>query len=176
MQLFEACEARGVPVHIEAAASMARQTRLEFARPYLLDEVAREFPRLNLVLGSMGDPFLDEGLALVAKHPTVYADVAGLIGQPWRLLGALLAAHQHHVIHQVFFASGYPFFEPEQGIVNLYSINTLTQGTQLPSVPREQLRGIVERDVLSILGIADKLTGNEEHVAHAKFPVVKDGP
>ena len=35
----------------------------------------------------------------------------------------------------------------------LYSINQLAQGTNLPVVPREALRGIVERDALNLLGL-----------------------
>ena len=34
-----------------------------------------------------------------------------------------------------------------------YSINQFAQGTNLPVVPREALRGIVERDALGLLGL-----------------------
>jgi hypothetical protein len=36
----------------------------------------------------------------------------------------------------------------------LYSINHPCHGTNLPTIPRECLRGIVERDSLALLGIA----------------------
>lgn len=153
MTLFEACQGLGIPVLMEPDAALAREARMEFARPMLLDEVAREFPELKLVLGSMGHPWVDEGVTLLAKHPTVYADLAGLVGRPWELLSALLSAHQHRVTGQVLFGSGFPMCTPEQAIVNIYSVNTLTQGTALPSVPRELLRSIVERDTLSLLGL-----------------------
>ena len=32
-------------------------------------------------------------------------------------------------------------------------MNTFSQGTQLPAVPRSQIRGIVERDAISCLGL-----------------------
>ena len=35
----------------------------------------------------------------------------------------------------------------------VYTINQLPQGTNLPSVTRELLRGIVQRDSLSLLGV-----------------------
>ena len=41
----------------------------------------------------------------------------------------------------------------EECIEALYSLNQMAQGTQLPVVPREALRGIVERDTLSLLGL-----------------------
>ncbi|MFN3168848.1 MAG: amidohydrolase family protein [Phycisphaeraceae bacterium] len=156
MALFEACQARGVPVLIECGTIMARDARMEFARPVLFDEVVREFPDLKLVLGSFGDPWVDEGVALLAKHPKVYADLAGLTARPWQLFNALLTAHQLGAMGQVLFGSNFPFVTPEQAIKTIYSVNTLTQGTHLPSVPREQLRSVVERDTIQVLGLRRK--------------------
>ncbi|MEM9020938.1 MAG: amidohydrolase family protein [Planctomycetota bacterium] len=156
MQLFEACQHHHVPVLIESGTLVAREARMEFARPVLLDEVAREFPELKLILGAFGDPWVDEGVALIAKHPTVYGDLAALTQRPWQLLHALLTAHHLGAINQVLFGSNFPFATPEQAIKTMYSINTLTQGTHLPSVPREQLRSIVERDTVAVLGLERK--------------------
>lgn len=153
MQLFEACQKNQVPVLVESGTLIAREARMEFARPVLLDEVAREFPKLKLILGAFGDPWVDEGVALLAKHPTVYADLAALTLRPWQLFNALLTAHHLGAIGQVLFGSNFPYASPEQAIKTMYSINTLTQGTHLPSVPREQLRSIVERDTVKVLGL-----------------------
>ncbi|MEM6750198.1 MAG: amidohydrolase family protein [Planctomycetota bacterium] len=161
MELFEACQAHKVPVLLEASGQMAREARLEFGQPYLIDEVAREFPDLKLVLGSVGDPWTDEAMALLAKHPTVFADLAGLVSRPWRLMNVLMSAHQQDVMGQLLFGSDFPWFSPEQAIVNLYSVNTFTQGTHLPSVPREQLRSVVERNALAVLGIEFDTTDAE---------------
>ena len=35
----------------------------------------------------------------------------------------------------------------------LYSINHMCHGTNMPTIPREQLRGIVERNALELLAI-----------------------
>lgn len=153
MALFEACQHNRVPVLFESGIMLARDSRMEFARPALLDEVAREFPKLKILLGSCGDPWVSEGVTLMAKHPTVYAGLAGLVGRPWQLFNALLTAHQLGTMNQVLFGSNYPHTTPEQAIKTIYSVNTLTQGTQLPSVPREQLRNIVERDAVTTLGL-----------------------
>ncbi|MBI1826779.1 MAG: hypothetical protein HYR83_10400, partial [Planctomycetes bacterium] len=45
---------------------------------------------------------------------------------------------------------------------SLYGLNHLVQGTHLPAVPREQLRGIVERDTLNLLGIRREETPPSE--------------
>ncbi|MGB0768136.1 MAG: amidohydrolase family protein [Phycisphaeraceae bacterium] len=153
MSLFEACQHHRLPVLIECGTVLAREARMEFARPVLLDEVIREFPDLNIVLGTFGDPWVEEGVALLAKHPNVYADLSGFTARPWQLFNALLTAHQQGTMNQVLFGSNFPFVSPEQAIKTIYSVNTLTQGTQLPSVPREQLRSVVERDTIELLGL-----------------------
>lgn len=154
MALFEACQDKKIPVLIECGASMAQQVQLEFAQPYLLDEVARAFPDLKIVLSSFGQPWIDQGVTMLAKHPNVYADVSGLVVRSWQLYNALVSAYQANVMTQVLFGSGFPFCDPQTAIVTIYSVNTTSQGTPLPSVPREQLRSVVERDALKVLGIA----------------------
>ena len=153
MALYETCAARGVPVYFESLATAARQVKMEFSQPHLLDEVARAFPDLKIVISSVGQPWIDQGLALAGKHPTVYADLSGLVRTPWQLYNVLLLAHQQQTTSQILFASGFPFCCPADAMVTIYSINTLIQGTALPNVPREQLRGIVERDTLTCLGL-----------------------
>ena len=153
MTLFEACQHHQVPVLIECGVVMAREARMEFARPSLFDEVIREFPDLKVVLGTFGDPWVDEGVALLAKHPNIYADISGFTARPWQLFNALLTAHQMGTIDQVLFGSNFPYVTPEPAIKTIYSVNTLTQGTQLPSVPREQLRSVVERATIEVLGL-----------------------
>lgn len=156
MDLYEACEAKGLPIFVEAGSEIARSAKMEFAQPYLIDEIARTFPELRIVMSSLGHPFVEQGLALIAKHPTVFADLSDLILRPWQLYNALVQAYQQRVIDQLIFGSNFPFCTPEQAIVTIYSVNTMTHGTNLPSVPREQLRSIVERDTLGLLGIRGK--------------------
>ena len=54
---------------------------------------------------------------------------------------------------KLLFGSAFPFDTPESAIENMYSVNAHSHGTQLPSVPRSQIRGIIERDALACLGL-----------------------
>ena len=117
------------------------------------DLVAQEFPELRMVIAHMGYPWLDQTVVLLGKHPQIYADVAGLLRQPWLAYNALLSAYEYGVIDKLLFGSNFPFRSPAACIEVLYSVNQISHGTSLPAVPREQLRGIVERDTLSLLGI-----------------------
>ena len=64
-----------------------------------------------------------------------------------------LRPYQANVIDKLLFGSDFPYTNAEECIESLYSINQLAQGTNLPVVPREALRGIVERDALGLLGL-----------------------
>lgn len=168
MELYEACESAGMPILFEAATLLARDAKLEFAQPYLLDEVARSFPNLKIVISALGDPWVHQCLTLIEKHPTVYADLSDLAARPWQLYNALILAHQQDATGRILFGSNFPFCGPEKAIVSIYSINTFTQGTPLPSIPREQLRSIVERDALACLGIhgPNTLVGDDAPATH----------
>ncbi|NUQ49163.1 MAG: amidohydrolase [Phycisphaerae bacterium] len=150
--LYEACAQRGLPVvfqqnHRHAAAKM------EFARPLLLDEVAAQHPELKIVVAHMGFPWVQETIALLGKHRNVFADVSGLLPRRWLTYNALMWAYECGVMEKLLFGSDFPYRSPAACIEALYSINQLSQGTNLMAIPREQLRGIVERDSLSLLGI-----------------------
>ena len=151
MALFEAAAEACMPVYVETGARLAQAARMEFSQPFLLDEVARSIPTLKLVIGGLGEPWFDQAVALLSKHPNVYADTSGLTQRPWQLYNALLTVHQAGLLGQVLFGSGFPFATPEQAIIGLYSVNGQFQG--MPGVPREAVRGIIERDSFKVLNL-----------------------
>jgi uncharacterized protein len=154
MRLYAEAERLNMPMLVHPAGQFTELSKLEFARPYLLDEVARSFPKLRIVLSQMGQPWLEETICLLRKHPNVFADVSGLISRPWQAYNALVAAYESQVIEKILFGSDFPYTSITDCIEALYSINQLAQGTNLPVVPREALRGIVERDALNLLGLS----------------------
>ena len=153
MAVFAEAQKHAMPVLVHPGGHLAEQARLEFARPVLLDEVARTFPNLKLVIGQLGQPWINETIVVLAKHANVYADVSGLLGRPWQAFNALVSAYEYGVIDKLLFGSDFPYTNAAGCIESLYSLHLLTQGTNLPTVPREALRGIVERDALALLGL-----------------------
>jgi uncharacterized protein len=153
MRVFDRAEAAQLPVLLGWSGPMAPLARLEFARPYLLDEVARAFPRLVLVISGFGAPFASETIAMLAKHDRVYATTAGLAFRPWELLQTLQLCRDHGVEERVLFASGFPFDTPARAIEAVYSVNSMVAASSLPAIPRSVLRGIIERDSISQLGL-----------------------
>ena len=154
MEVYASAEKLGMPILFHPSGQFSERSKLEFGRPYLLDEVARNFPGLRVVIAQMGQPWMEETIVMLGKHPNVYADVSGLLSRTWQAYNALVMAYQHGVIDKLLFGSDFPYTSAIECIEALYSINQLAQGTNMPLVPREALRGIVERDALSLLGLA----------------------
>src|SRR4051812_8800062 len=154
MDVYAEAEGLGMPLLFHPSGHFTEQSKLEFGRPYLLDEVARSFPKLRMVIAQLGQPWIDETICMLAKHPNVYADVSGLLGRSWQAYNALVNVYQHGIIDKLLFGSDFPYTSATECIGALYSINQLAQGTNLPLVPREALRGIVERDTLGLLGLS----------------------
>ena len=160
MVVYAEAERRRMPVVIHPGGHLAEESRLEFARPVLLDEVARSFPKLRLVIPKLGHPWTGETCLLLAKHAHVYADVTGLLRRPWQAYNALVCAFEHGVADKLLFGSDFPYASASDAIEALYSLHLIVQGTSLPGVPRGVLRGIVEQDALKLLGIrADASVG-----------------
>ena len=153
MRLYpEACRL-GMPVLFHTDVASTPASKMEYARPVLVDEVAREFPDMRIIVAQLGYPWTEETIALLAKHSNVHADISGLMVRPWHAYNALLSAYQAGVMDRLLFGSNFPYASPAGCIESLYSINQFCHGTNLPTIPREQLRQIVERDALELLGI-----------------------
>lgn len=153
MLVYQTAAELGMPILFHTGIRQCRATKLEFARPLLLDEVAREIPELRLLVAQVGWPWVSETLALLAKHPNVYAEISGILQQPWRAYQMLLEAYQSGVMHKLLFGSGFPFAIAAHCIEAIYDINHICRGTNLPAIPGEELRRMVERNSLDLLGI-----------------------
>lgn len=153
MAVYAEAEKLGMPILVHAGNRFTRQGKMEFARPFLFDEIARTFPNLRLILAQMAHPWIDECVALLGKHANIYADISGLLARPWQAYNALVNAHQNDVMDKLLFGSDFPYRNASECIAAMYSLNQMVQGTNLPIVPREALRGIVERDAPGVLGL-----------------------
>jgi uncharacterized protein len=153
MDVCAEAERLGMPILVHSASTFTDQSKMEFARPCLLDEVARAFPRLRIIVAQMGHPWIEETMCLLSKHENVFSDVSGMLGRRWQAYNALVLAHEYGVIDKLLFGSDFPYTSATECIESLYSINQIAQGTNLPVVPRESLRGIIERDALALLGL-----------------------
>ncbi len=56
----------------------------EVARPMELDKVALYFPRLKIICGHTGWPWVEEAIAIASKHPNVYIGTSGYAPKYWQ--------------------------------------------------------------------------------------------
>ncbi|OHB75955.1 MAG: hypothetical protein A2Z25_15240, partial [Planctomycetes bacterium RBG_16_55_9] len=179
MRFYESSQELGLPVFFHNAADApGDHVVLEYAQPYLLDEVAREFPSLKMVIGNMGMPFVEQTLSMVSKHKNVYADLTIRPKNVWQTYNVVVAAHEHGAMDKLLFGSGFPSGNAGQCIETLLGFNMLLADTNLPTVPRGNIRNIIERDTLELLGIRAKSIevhdDTDEKTKDRKGPTQKD--
>jgi len=151
-QLYESAQELALPVFFHNSP-VGPGGILEFAQPFLLDEVARTFPNLKIIIGNMGLPFPEQTLCLIAKHENVFGDLSVKPGKIWEVYNLVLAAYEQGITDKLLFGSAFPAARPQQCMETLLGFNKLLTGAHLPLVPRAIMQGIIERDTLKLLGI-----------------------
>ncbi len=153
MEVYEAAAHHRLPIIFSAGPNLSPGVKLQYARPELLDEVARALPELRILIAQVGYPWLDETLAVLQNHKHVHAEIGALLRRPWIAYDALRRAWEMGVIDKLLFASDFPFSAAADAIEALFNVNQLASGTALPKIPRPALEQLVERDALGLLGI-----------------------
>ncbi|MHC4394445.1 MAG: amidohydrolase family protein [Planctomycetota bacterium] len=153
MRFYESAQELGLPVFFHNDGPLEDKAVLDYAQPYLLDEIARTFGELKIVIGSMGMPFVEQTLSMVGKHRNVYADLTVKADNIWQVYNTVMAAYERGVMDKLLFGSGFPSGTAGQCIETLLGFNKLLGDTNLPTVPRGNIRNIVERDTLGLLKI-----------------------
>ena len=113
-----------------------------------------KFPDLRIVLAHMAHPWQTDCIAVIRKHPNVWADISALHYREWSYYTCLRLATEWSVLHKLLFGSDYPVATPRETAEALPHVNDMLEGTKLPRVPVDELMKIVERDSLEVLGLA----------------------
>ena len=156
MCFYELAEEMQIPVFFHNAGQLDSYAVLDYAQPYMLDEIARTFPSLKIVIGSMGLPFVNQTLSMISKHENVYADITIAPKRSWLIYNTVIAAYEENLLEKLLFGSGYPKGNAGEYIETLLGFNKMLGDASPPVVPRGQIRKMIERDTLSILGINRK--------------------
>lgn len=93
-----------------------RGIKLRYSDPMLLDDVAADFPTLNIVMAHPAVPWVDAQISIATHKPNVYIDLSGwspkyfppqLVRQAGRLLK-----------RKVLFGSDYPLITPDRWLAD----------------------------------------------------------
>ncbi len=77
--IYRAAEANGIPVMVHTGTSIFPGARNKFGDPIYVDDVAVDFPKLNILLAHGGRPlWMDTAFFLVRRHANVFLDISGI--------------------------------------------------------------------------------------------------
>lgn len=108
--LYVSCIELGVPFCLQVGHTGPLRTS-EYGRPIpYLDDVALDFPELEIVAGHIGYPWTDEMLALATKYENVYIDTSAYT--PQRYPEALVRYMRGSGRRKVLFGTNFPMISP----------------------------------------------------------------
>src|SRR5204863_8861610 len=83
--IYRRCEDRGLPVIIHTGTSIFPGARNKYGKPMELDDVAIDFPKLQLIMAHGGRPlWMEEAFFILRRHQNICLDVSGI--PPLKLL------------------------------------------------------------------------------------------
>jgi len=132
--IYEAAQALKIPVLFHAGMSWEPKAKCSFGQPLLLEDVAFDFPEMNLVIAHLGWPWVLESVMLALKYPNVYLDTSCLyFDNPKDFLAFALtrqvplSAVEKSLRHKLVFGSNYPRVEIKNMAAAVRSLG-LSQG------------------------------------------------
>lgn len=154
LQIYERAQRYGLPIMFHQGTSPQRNAPIRFAHPLLMDEVAIRFPDLKIIMAHVGHPYQTDTIAVIRKHPNVYADMSANIYRPYSFWEQMVKANEWNVMHKILLGTDYPVTTVQESIDALRNINAIVEGTALPRVPLDKIEAIIQCDALALLGIA----------------------
>ena len=149
--LWEYATRYRLPVVLHAGTTFIAQAPLACTLPRHLDTVAQRYPEVRMVIAHLGHPYEGECIAVIRKHPHVYADLSALHYRPFQLYHSLMLVQEYAVWHKVLFGTDYPFTTAEASIEGLMGLNRMLDGTSLPRLHEKEIEAVIHRDSLELL-------------------------
>ena len=110
-------------------------------------------------MAHLGHPYEGECVAVIRKHPNVYADISALHYRPFQFYHSLMLVQEYGVWQKLLFGSDYPFTTVNASIDGLRKLNDMLDGTKLPRLNEQQIESLIYRDSLRLLGLAPTPAG-----------------
>jgi predicted TIM-barrel fold metal-dependent hydrolase len=146
-------QANGQPILFHQGTSPIRAAPLRYAHPLVMDEIAIRFPELRIVMAHIGHPWQADTIAVIRKHPHVYADVSANFYRPWSFYSAMRIATEWNVLPKLLLGSDFPIATAAETIAGLRALNEIPRRSGLPEIPEDAVEAIIERDALALLGL-----------------------
>jgi uncharacterized protein len=141
-----------LPVLLHTGTTFVSQAPLECTLPRHLDPVATRFPDVKIIMAHLSHPYEGECVAVIRKHPNVFADISALHYRPWQLFHSLMLVQEYGVWDKLLFGTDYPFTTVSASIDGLRSLNKRFAGTGA-TLDERAIERLIHRDSLGLLGL-----------------------
>lgn len=152
--LWEYADRNRLPVLLHTGTTFIAQAMLEHTLPRHIERVAVRYPDLKIVLAHLAHPYEGECVAVIRKHPNVYADISALHYRPFQLYHSLMLVQEYGVWHKLLFGTDFPFTTVNATIAGLRGLNAMLDGTALPRLDVQAIEAMIQRDSLALLGLS----------------------
>ncbi|MFF2025605.1 amidohydrolase family protein [Streptomyces sp. NPDC058171] len=152
-ELYAYAQRHALPLLVHTGTTFVSAAPLEYAMPRHLDAVAIRHPELRMVLAHLGHPFEGECIAVIRKHPHVYADVSALHYRPFQLWHSLRLVQDYGVWDKLLFGSDYPFTTVDESVAGLRAVADVPGIPGLPPLDKDEVEKLIHRDALPLLGL-----------------------
>jgi predicted TIM-barrel fold metal-dependent hydrolase len=142
-------------VLLHTGTTFVSKAPLHCTLPRHLDDVARRYPEVKMILAHLGHPYEGETVAVIRKHRNLYADISALFYRPWQLFHSLMLVQEYNVWEKILFGTDYPVTTVTETISGLRTISDIK--IDRFSLPREQIERLIHRDALMMLGLTECL-------------------
>ena len=151
--LWSYADEHALPVLLHTGTTFVSQALLAYTLPRNLDPVAIRYPEVKIILAHLSHPYEAECVAVIRKHPNVYADISALHYRPFQLYNSLMLVQEYGVWDKVLFGTDYPFTTVNETLAGLRNLNRMLEGTALPRLNESKIEEMISRKTLSILGL-----------------------
>jgi uncharacterized protein len=97
---------------IGAGLPGGRGIKLRYSDPMLLDDIAADFPALDIIMAHPSVPWVDSAISIATHKSNVYIDLSGW--SPKYFPPQLVHAAARMLKHKVLFGSDYPVLTPDR--------------------------------------------------------------
>jgi predicted TIM-barrel fold metal-dependent hydrolase len=94
--------------------------RLKYSNPMAVDDVAADFPELDIILAHPSFPWQDEALAIAVHKPNVYIDLSGW--SPKYFPENLIRYTNTLLKHKMLFGSDFPLITPDRWLADFQKL------------------------------------------------------
>ncbi len=151
--LWEYVGKHNLPVLLHTGTTFISKAPIAHTLPRHLDEVAIRFPNVKIIMAHLGHPYEGECIAVIRKHPNVFADCSALYYRPFQFYHSLMLVQEYGVWEKVLFGTDFPFTTVSASVAGIMGLNGMLEGTHLPRLSEAMIDAMLNRDSLRLLGI-----------------------